>query len=235
MASQDAAADEIHSSSPSVAETDEETQEGTTVRRYESIRLDAQETEELTRIARVMSRQWSAIAESRQGRLTRMETVTGIPEDSPVFDPNRSEFDLYKWVKRNLHGMDEKGIKLRRAGITFKDLHVSGSGASLNLQQTVSSSITGLFRFGEAFRSRNIPEKKILRNFDGVLKSGELLVVLGRPGSGCSTLLKTLCGEMYGLKTGENSVIHYNGIIHFQGNVKRRPKHVLQVSLKKRC
>ncbi|KAI9773655.1 MAG: hypothetical protein M1840_006929 [Geoglossum simile] len=212
MASQDDPADEIHSSSPSVAEPDEKSGESTAIRRYESIRLDAQETEELTRIARAISRQWSAIAESRQGRLTRMETVTGIPEDSPVFDPNHPEFDLYKWVKHNLHGMDEKGIKLRRAGITFRDLHVSGSGASLNLQQTVLSSLTGLFRLGEVFRSRNAPERKILRNFDGVLKSGELLVVLGRPGSGCSTFLKTLCGEMYGLKTGEDSMIHYNGI-----------------------
>ena len=53
--------------------------------------------------------------------------------------------------------------------------------------------------------------KQILRSFDGIIKAGELCVVLGRPGSGCSTLLKALTGELHGLDTDE-SVIHYNGI-----------------------
>ena len=39
---------------------------------------------------------------------------------------------------------------------------------------------------------------QILRNFEGLVKSGEMLVVLGRPGSGCSTLLKTIAGETSG-------------------------------------
>jgi ATP-binding cassette subfamily G (WHITE) protein 2 (PDR) len=65
------------------------------------------------------------------------------------------------------------------------------------------------FRLGEMFGRG--PEKTILNKFEGVLRSGELLVVLGRPGSGCSTLLKTLTGELYGLNMDEKSVIHYNG------------------------
>jgi ABC-type multidrug transport system ATPase subunit len=43
------------------------------------------------------------------------------------------------------------------------------------------------------------------------LKSGELLAVLGRPGSGCSTFLKSICGELHGLKLGSKTNIHYNG------------------------
>jgi ATP-binding cassette subfamily G (WHITE) protein 2 (PDR) len=54
--------------------------------------------------------------------------------------------------------------------------------------------------------------KQILHGFDGLIKGGELLIVLGRPGSGCSTLLKTLCGELHGLMLGSNSTIHYDGI-----------------------
>src|SRR4029434_10916983 len=41
--------------------------------------------------------------------------------------------------------------------------------------------------------------------------SGELLAVLGRPGSGCSTFLKSICGELHGLTLGEKTNIHYNG------------------------
>jgi ATP-binding cassette, subfamily G (WHITE), member 2, PDR len=39
---------------------------------------------------------------------------------------------------------------------------------------------------------------QILRDFDGLVESGEMLVVLGRPGSGCSTFLKTISGEAHG-------------------------------------
>ncbi|KAH0534149.1 GTPase-activating protein [Glutinoglossum americanum] len=205
------AADEICSSSSSSSSDlaiDEQDQDHPAVRRY----VYPQETEELMRIARTISRRESVTTENRNARLRRLETVTGIPEDSPVFDPNQPEFDLYKWVRRSLHLMDEKGIKLRRAGFAFKNLNVSGSGTSLNLQQTVGSSLMAPLRPREFFKSGNAPERKILCNFDGVLKSGELLIVLGRPGSGCSTLLKTLSGELYGLKVDENSVIHYNGI-----------------------
>lgn len=67
-----------------------------------------------------------------------------------------------------------------------------------------------LFRFGETF-SRG-PEKTILNSFDGCVKSGEMLIVLGRPGSGCSTLLKTICGELNGLMMDQNSTINYSGI-----------------------
>jgi len=33
-------------------------------------------------------------------------------------------------------------------------------------------------------------EKFLLRNFNGVLKAGEMALVVGRPGSGCTTFLK---------------------------------------------
>lgn len=54
---------------------------------------------------------------------------------------------------------------------------------------------------------------QILRDFEGVIKSGELLVVLGKPGSGCSTLLKTISGETHGFYIGEGSNINYQGTL----------------------
>lgn len=41
----------------------------------------------------------------------------------------------------------------------------------------------------------------------------EMLLVLGRPGSGCSTLLKTIAGETHGLNISENSHINYQGTL----------------------
>ena len=97
----------------------------------------------------------------------------------------------------------------RRAGVVWKNLKVCGSGSAINLQQHVGSPFLAPIRFGEFFGK--VSEKTILNDFEGVLKSGEMLVVLGRPGSGCSTLLKTLMGELHGLDMKAQSEIHYNG------------------------
>lgn len=39
-----------------------------------------------------------------------------------------------------------------------------------------------------------------------------MLMVLGPPGSGCSTLLKTIAGEMNGIYLDEHSSMNYRGI-----------------------
>lgn len=109
---------------------------------------------------------------------------------------------------------DENHVIQRRAGIVFKNLKVCGSGSAINTQKNVGSLLMAPFRLRE-FVAKG-PEKTILNEFDGVLKSGEMLVVLGRPGSGCSTLLKSLMGELHGLDMKEQSEIHYNGITQKQ-------------------
>lgn len=94
----------------------------------------------------------------------------------------------------------------------YRNLNVYGSGAALQLQQTVMGFLMAPLRLGEMFSFGKKERKHILRSFDGVIDSGEMLIVLGRPGSGCSTLLKTMCGELQGLELGDDSVVHYNGI-----------------------
>jgi ABC-type multidrug transport system ATPase subunit len=62
------------------------------------------------------------------------------------------------------------------------------------------------------FNKREREPKVILHNFNGSVKSGEMLLVLGRPGSGCSTFLKSICGELQGLDVSNDSKITYSGI-----------------------
>lgn len=60
------------------------------------------------------------------------------------------------------------------------------------------------------YRPRPQPSRLLIRNFSGTIASGEMLLVLGKPGSGCTTFLKTLAnmrGE-YKDTTGE---ITYGG------------------------
>jgi ABC-type multidrug transport system ATPase subunit len=52
---------------------------------------------------------------------------------------------------------------------------------------------------------------RILKDFNGLVRKGEMLLVLGRPGSGCSTLLKTLIADTHGLSIDDASVLKYQG------------------------
>ncbi|KAJ5151362.1 uncharacterized protein N7482_010614 [Penicillium canariense] len=136
-----------------------------------------------------------------------------IAEDDPALDPTRKEFNHYKWARTRLNQLDEESVLRKHAGLVFKNLNVSGSGAALQLQEVVSSALLAPFRPASY---RNIlhpePRRQILHNFDGMLRSGEMLMVLGRPGSGCSTFQKTICGELHGFNVHPDSVMHYNGI-----------------------
>ena len=144
------------------------------------------------------------------GALERQGTITGLTLDNEVFDPKSPKFDFYKFIRMAMKILDKEGMKPKRAGIVFKDLDVRGTGNALNIQPDISSWFTALLRIGSVFRKKT--PRHILRNFEGVLKSGELLIVLGRPGSGCSTLLKSMTGQLHGLSTDKSSKVHYNGV-----------------------
>jgi len=128
-------------------------------------------------------------------------------------DPQSDDnFDQKKWLRAFIHEFLEQGHAPKMIGISYTNLMVSGNGAALRLQSTLGSVFSIPFRLGESFSLKKRAPRAILRNFDGFLQPTELLIVLGRPGSGCSTLLKTMCGELHDLEVDENSVVHYNGI-----------------------
>lgn len=164
--------------------------------------INPEEVNTLTQIATQQSRRQSTAA----GATHRLASIAA---QDPTLDPQSKEFDLRKWIATAMNDVARDGHESQKMGIVFKDLNVYGSGAELQYQSTVSSLFTAPLRIGDAFRKS--PSKRILRDFNGLLKSGELLLVLGRPGAGCSTMLKTLCGETHGLELGDESVIHYNG------------------------
>lgn len=144
--------------------------------------------------------------------LERNNTLDRLDLNDDILNPEHPKFDLKTWIRMTLKLLDEEGVKQKSSGFVFRDVNVSGSGSALNIQGTVGGLLTAPTRINELFSFGKKPAKQILRNFDGVVKSGELLIVLGRPGSGCSTLLKSLTGQMHGLKLDEKSHIHYNGV-----------------------
>jgi ATP-binding cassette subfamily G (WHITE) protein 2 (PDR) len=104
---------------------------------------------------------------------------------------------------------DRTGVKL---GVSFRYLSVYGHHSSTRYQATVASYIVTLFEsLNGLLSSRTRHGPQILHDFDGMVHGGEMLLVLGRPGSGCSTLLKTLAGEIRGLRIENSGSVHYEG------------------------
>ena len=167
---------------------------------------------ERVQLRKIASARQTRTNESHRSPLEKKDTLEGVAYDDSRLNPEDPAFDVYVWARAFIRALDEDGLMHTGTGYAFKDLSVSGSGAALSLQQNVASLLMAPFRLGEYFSFGDKPHKDIIRNFNGVVKSGEMLVVLGRPGSGCSTFLKTISGELTGLHLNEGSTIHYNSI-----------------------
>ncbi|KAK8014415.1 ABC transporter CDR4-like protein 3 [Apiospora arundinis] len=132
-----------------------------------------------------------------------------VAEDSPL-NPASSNFKARTWAKA-IVDMDKAGF--RSAGVCFQNLNVHGFGAATDYQKDVANvwlEVVGMARKAAGLAK---PRKiDILRDFDGVVRKGEMLVVLGPPGSGCSTFLKTIAGETDGIYVSEDAYFNYQGV-----------------------
>ncbi|KAI1498627.1 ABC-2 type transporter-domain-containing protein [Biscogniauxia marginata] len=104
-----------------------------------------------------------------------------------------------------------------RLGVSFRNLSVYGFTSSTRFQPTVVSYALALPRLIASLLSRRADTKvQILQDFDGLVRHGEMLLVLGRPGSGCTTFLKALAGDTHGIVIDRQSKINYEGIPYEQ-------------------
>ena len=138
----------------------------------------------------------------------------GAQHGAIILDPRSSNFNPRAWAQTliGMQARDHEGSSHRTAGFAFRNLGAHGYGSPTDYQKDVANIwLQGgtLVRKILGLEKRKI---QILQCFDGLVESGEMLVVLGRPGSGCSTLLKTISGETHGFKMDEKSEINYQGI-----------------------
>jgi ATP-binding cassette subfamily G (WHITE) protein 2 (PDR) len=170
--------------------------------------IDHQETtrreDEVQRLARRLTTQSHASAYH--------QNPFSAQQNSPL-DPNGDSFNARAWTKAmmNLQLSDENAAPPRTAGIAFRNLNVHGFGADTDYQKSVGNvwlEGPALFKKIKGDKGRKI---NILRNCDGLVEAGEMLVVLGPPGSGCSTFLKTITGETHGFHVDPTSTLNYQG------------------------
>ena len=149
--------------------------------------IGAGEGEELVRH---LSRTLSGPVRSLSRTLSRRPNQNVTMDDSSS-DKSISKADDWQHMAqvKEFRDQDEKDhVKGRRLGVTWQDLTVKGVGADAAINENVLSqfNIPKLIKEGR----KPAPLKTIIDNSHGCVKPGEMLLVLGRPGSGCTSLLK---------------------------------------------
>jgi ABC-type multidrug transport system ATPase subunit len=129
-------------------------------------------------------------------------------------DPNSPQFKARDWAKAfyNARYNADEGCLPRIAGVAFKNLNVSGYGSPVDYQMSVGNALLKLPAMIYQSVSGSKRKINILQGLDGLVLPGEQLCVLGPPGSGCTTFLKTIAGETHGFQVDPAAYINYHGI-----------------------
>jgi len=146
---------------------------------HDDTAMDSRVEQEVIELARTITKQ-----SLKQQQLRDDQNPFGEDVD-PRMDPRSGKFEYKAWIRAmmQLTSRDPENFPERTAGISFTNLNVHGYGTSTDHQTTVGNvlldipgMIGGLFTKGKGDRI------DILRDFEGLVKSGEMLVVLGPPG-----------------------------------------------------
>ncbi|KFZ23491.1 hypothetical protein V502_02029 [Pseudogymnoascus sp. VKM F-4520 (FW-2644)] len=118
------------------------------------------------------------------------DSINDVPEKT------QNDWNLISRVKEYHDAEVGTGYGCRQLGVTWQDLTVEvvSSDAAVNENFLTQFNIQQHIR---DFRYRP-PQKTILDSSFGCVKPGEMLLVLGSPGSGCTTLLKMLSNRREG-------------------------------------
>lgn len=108
--------------------------------------------------------------------------------NNPLLDPYSDSFSSKEWTKHfyKLQRADPQRFPQLEMGVSFKNLGAYGYEGGTNYQKTVANMLMYVpQKIYTTIFKRNSQENKtqILNNFNGLLRSGETCVVLGRPGA----------------------------------------------------
>ncbi|ODQ51641.1 ABC transporter [Saitoella complicata NRRL Y-17804] len=147
---------------------------------------------------------------SRRSRQGQEEQEKGDNDDEEEEDPQQKELENLMGEIFN-RGGNEEGKK--HVGVIFKDLTVKGEGIGASTVSTFGDAMKAPFMIPKKIvgHTPQTPVRTLLDRFTGSVRDGEMLLVLGRPGSGCTTFLKTIANlrEAYAGVEGDTT---YGGV-----------------------
>lgn len=178
-----------------------------------------------------LSRQLSGISQrSRQSQKEKHHKdniKSGVTDVEKVASSDVSEeeerFDLESYLRGNKSLEDEAGIKSKRVGVMWDGLTVCGLGGAKVHAPTFPDAFVSFFNIYATIKSifglgKQGPQVDILKDFRGVVKPGEMVLVLGKPGSGCTTFLKVISNQRYGYTDIKGNVTYGPFDSHDFGN-----------------
>ncbi|KAJ3718556.1 ABC-2 type transporter-domain-containing protein [Lentinula raphanica] len=153
-------------------------------------------------LSRQLSRQYSI----KKSTLATASVETAQVNDIEKGAEEEESFDLREYLTSSNDANQQAGIQHKRVGVTWEDLQVDVIGGDNSkffirtfanaLLGFVISPITLIWSFiAPLLPQKNLPTKSILHKSSGVLKPGEMCLVLGCPGAGCTTFLKTIANQ----------------------------------------
>jgi ABC-type multidrug transport system ATPase subunit len=138
------------------------------------------------------------------------DTLAGVAQTPDNLENNNNDvWGLKHRVEADRDRDARSGLPPRRLGITWKNLTVQAVAADATVHENVGSQ----FNIPKLIKEsrRKPPMKTILDSNHGCVKPGEMLLVLGRPGSGCTTLLSVLANRRRGYSSVTGDV-HYGAM-----------------------
>ncbi|KAF8069197.1 pleiotropic drug resistance ABC transporter [Lyophyllum atratum] len=174
-----------------------------------------------------MRRTLSRMSTAREGvNGDAQHTTSASSDDTLAVD---GPIDFEKILRSLVKKKEEANILTRELGVQWENLRVVGLGSTAAYQETFGSLLNPATIIEKVQRMRNPPLRDIISGFEGVVRPGEMLLVLGRPGSGCTTFLKTVANqrEEYHAIEGE---VHYDSFTpediakYYRGDVQYCPE-----------
>ncbi|KAM5363246.1 hypothetical protein ACJZ2D_012137 [Fusarium nematophilum] len=145
--------------------------------------------------------------------LSRRKTTASTPQEEA--EEHEEIERLMSRIFGQARQQQSEGEKTRHSGVIFRGLTVRGVGLGASLQPTVGDIFLSLPRMlGKLFTKgpkaalARPPVRELISDFDGCVRPGELLLVLGRPGAGCSTFLKAFCNQRAGFEAVDGDVTY---------------------------
>ncbi|OBT64275.1 hypothetical protein VE03_06825 [Pseudogymnoascus sp. 23342-1-I1] len=122
-------------------------------------------------------------------------------------------FDLEGTLRGNREADEVAGIRAKKIGVLWDGLTVRGHGGVANFVKTFPDAFTDFFNVWATGKQilglgKKGREVDILKGFRGLVEPGEMVLVLGRPGSGCTTFLKVIANQRFGYTGVEGDVFY---------------------------
>ncbi|KAJ9489538.1 hypothetical protein VN97_g3742 [Penicillium thymicola] len=166
-----------------------------------------------------LSKQFSSISHQAQrlsrqeSRVSRMGVTTKDIEKAEGSTTSDDTWDLETTLRGDRVASEEAGIKDKHIGVIWDNLTVRGMGGVKTYIKTFPDAIIDFLNLPgtliDLFGWRKTDQEyNILEGFRGLTRPGEMVLVLGRPGSGCTSFLKVIANQRFGYTGIDGEVLY---------------------------